>query len=216
MQMQIVSVNVGLPQTIVYQGKELVTGIYKSPTSSSLYVSKIQLDGDGQADLTVHGGADKALCVYPEEHYAYWEQALGQKMEAGMFGENLTIRGLLEIDVCIGDTYAIDEVVVQVSQPRQPCHKLAKRLNQADAVLRVQETGYTGYYFRVLTEGTISKDSSIKLIAKGESGVTITYANQIKYHENNNVEAVQRISAIGELSASWKQSFLKRLTELTA
>lgn len=216
MQMKIVSVNVGLPQTIVYQGKELVTGIYKSPTSSSLYVSKIQLDGDGQADLTVHGGADKAICVYPEEHYAYWEQALGQKMEAGMFGENLTVRGLIESDVCIGDTYAIDEVVVQVSQPRQPCHTLAKRLDRADAVLRVQETGYTGYYFRVLSEGIISKDSQIRLIAKGESGVTVTYANQIKYHEKNNVEAAKRIAAIGALSASWKQSFLKRLVELKA
>ena len=94
--MEIVSVNVGLPQTIMYQGKELVTGIYKYPVSSSLHVSKTQLDGDGQADLTVHGGADKALCVYSGGALRHWEQVLGQKMEAGTFGENLTVRDLLE------------------------------------------------------------------------------------------------------------------------
>lgn len=214
--MEIVSVNVGLPQTIMYQGKELVTGIYKYPVSSSLHVSTIQLDGDGQADLTVHGGADKALCVYPEEHYAHWEQVLGQKMEAGTFGENLTVRGLLENEVCIGDTYAIGEVIVQVSQPRQPCHKLAKRLEWVDATLQVQETGLTGYYFRVLTEGVISKNSKVRLLAKDEAGVTVAYANQIKYHEKTNIEAAQRIVEIQALSASWKQSFLKRLAELGA
>jgi MOSC domain-containing protein YiiM len=214
--MEIISVNVGLPQTIIYQGKELVTGIYKSPVSSSLYVSKKQLDGDGQADLTVHGGADKALCVYPEEHFAFWEQVLGQKVEAGTFGENLTVRGLQEKKVCIGDIYAIGELIVQVTQPRQPCHKLAKRLDLVTAPLQMQETGYTGYYFRVLKEGVISKESSVKLIAKDEAGVTIAYANQIKYHEKTNRDAAERIAAIQALSDSWKQSFLKRLAELGA
>ncbi|MCY9696920.1 MOSC domain-containing protein [Paenibacillus alginolyticus] len=214
--MEIVSINVGLPQTIMYQGKELVTGIYKYPVSSSLRVSKTQLDGDGQADLTLHGGTDKALCVYPEEHYAHWEQVLAQKLEAGTFGENLTVRGLLEDQVCIGDIYAIDDVIVQVSQPRQPCHKLAKRLDWGDAVLQVQETGYTGYYLRVLTEGVISKNAEVKLIVRDEAGVTVAYANQIKYHEKANIEAAQQIAAIQALSASWKQSFLKRLAELGA
>ncbi|MCY9669169.1 MOSC domain-containing protein [Paenibacillus alginolyticus] len=214
--MEIVSINVGLPKTIMYQGKELVTGIYKYPVSSSLRVSRTQLDGDGQADLTLHGGADKALCVYPKEHYAHWEQVLAQKLEAGTFGENLTVRGLLEDQVCIGDIYAIDDVIVQVSQPRQPCHKLAKRLDWADAVLQVQETGYTGYYLRVLTEGVISKNAEVKLIARDEAGVTVAYANQIKYHEKANIEAAQQIAAIQALSVSWKQSFLKRLAELGA
>ena len=118
--MQICSLNVGLPQTIMYQGKELITGIYKTPVSSSLFVSKLQMEGDGQADLTVHGGVDKAICVYPDEHYAYWEELRGQKLEAGTFGENLTIRGLREHELCIGDTFAIDEVIVQVSQPVSP------------------------------------------------------------------------------------------------
>lgn len=212
--MEIVSVNVGMPRTVDYQGKELVTGIYKTPISSSLFVSKTQLEGDGQADLTVHGGVDKALCVYPAEHYAYWEEKLGRKLEPGSFGENLTVRGFLEEDVCIGDKYAIDDVIVQVSQPRQPCFKAGKRLEWVQAPANMQETGFTGFYFRVLKEGYMSKESKVKLIAKDEAGVTLKYANQIKYHDRKNKQAIQRLIETDPLSASWKQSFQKRLAEL--
>lgn len=212
--MEIVSVNVGKPQIVEYQGKELVTGIYKSPVSSSLYVSKTQLDGDGQADLTVHGGVDKALCVYPEEHYAYWEEVLGRKLEAGAFGENLTVRGFLETNVCIGDIYAIDEVIVQVSQPRQPCFKVGKRLEWAQTPLQMQETGFTGFYFRVLQEGFLSINSQVKLVAKDVDGVTLAYANQIKYHDKMNKDGAQRLVRTEALSESWKKSFTKRLVEL--
>ncbi|WP_407872975.1 MOSC domain-containing protein [Paenibacillus sp. P36] len=214
MTLEIVSVNVGQPQIVEYQGKELVTGIYKSPVSSSLYVSKTQLDGDGQADLTVHGGVDKALCVYPEEHYAYWEEVLGHKLEAGAFGENLTVRGFLETDVCIGDIYAIDEVIVQVSQPRQPCFKVGKRLEWAKTPLHMQETGYTGFYFRVLQEGFLSVNSEVKLVAKDADGVTLAYANQIKYHDKMSKDGAQRLVQTEALSESWKKSFTKRLMEL--
>ncbi|MDR6554192.1 MOSC domain-containing protein [Paenibacillus qinlingensis] len=212
--MQITSINVGLPQTIAYRGKELTTGIYKTPVSSSLFVSKIQIEGDGQADLTVHGGVDKAICVYPEEHYAYWETLRGYKLDVATFGENLTIRGLQEHEVRIGDTFAIDEVIVQVSQPRQPCHKLAKRMDWPEATLHVQDTGYTGYYFRVLQEGRISPQSELRLLARDEAGVTVAYANQIKYHDKNNIEGVKRVLGVEALSTSWKQSFRKRLAEL--
>lgn len=212
--MRIVSVNVGKPQIIPYQGKELVTGIYKSPVSSSLYVSTTQLDGDGQADLTVHGGVDKALCVYSEEHYPYWEELLGRKLEAGAFGENLTVRGFLETDVCIGDIYAIDDVIVQVSQPRQPCFKVGKRLEWAKTPIQMQETGFTGFYFRVLQEGYMSKDSQVKLVAKDSEGVTLAYANQIKYHDKMSKEGAERLVQTSALSESWKKSFMKRLVEL--
>jgi MOSC domain-containing protein YiiM len=214
--MEIVSINVGLPQTIVYQGKELVTGIYKSPISSPLYVSKVQLDGDGQADLVYHGGEDKALCVYCEEHYSYWEQKLGRKLSFGAFGENLTVRGLLEDEVNIGDTYEIGDAIVQVSQPRQPCHKLAKRHDVVDLAVQVEETGFTGYYFRIIKEGVIPVQPKVKFIAKHEAGVTVAYANQIKYHDKTNNEGMERILAVDALSASWRDSFAKRLAELQA
>nr|WP_246294000.1 MOSC domain-containing protein [Paenibacillus planticolens] len=203
-----------MPRTIDNQGKELVTGIYKFPVSSSLYVSKTQLDGDGQADLTVHGGVDKALCVYPDEHYAYWEGVLGRKLEPGTFGENLTVRGFLETDVCIGDIYAIDEVMVQVSQPRQPCFKVGKRLDWVQTPLQMQETGFTGFYLRVLQEGFISKKSHVRLVAKDDAGVTLAYANQLKYHDKKNEEGAQRLVQTKALSESWRQSFMKRLAEL--
>ncbi|MFD0696037.1 MOSC domain-containing protein [Paenibacillus sp. GCM10027628] len=214
--MEIVSVNVGLPQTIIYQGRELVTGIYKSPISSPLHVSKVQLDGDGQADLVYHGGADKALCVYCEEHYAYWERKLDRKLSWGAFGENLTVRGLLEHDVCIGDIYQIGEAIVQVSQPRQPCHKLAKRHDVVDLAVQVQDTGLTGYYFRVLREGMIPVEPNITLVTKHDAGVTVAFANEIKYQDKANLNGVERILAVEALSASWRESFDKRLAELQA
>lgn len=212
--MEILSVNVGMPQTVEFDGKELVTGIYKSPVSSPLHVSKTQLDGDGQADLVNHGGEDKALCVYCVEHYAYWKSALEKEMTYGAFGENLTVRGLLEEEVGIGDTYEIGDAVVQVSQPRQPCFKLAKRYDVVDLPVRVQDSGFTGYYFRVLQEGTIPVSPKVKLLAKDPAGVTVAYANRIKYHDKDNVEGIRRILAVEALSGSWRQSFQKRLAEL--
>lgn len=214
--MQIVSVNVGLPEVMKYRGEELVTGIVKKPVSSLLHLSKLGLEGDGQADLTVHGGVDKALCVYSEEHYAYWEEQRGRQLEPVTFGENLTVRGMLEEDVCIGDVYAIGEALVQVSQPRQPCHKLAKRMDWPQATLYVQETGYTGYYFRVLEEGVISHNSSIKLVRRDQHGVTLAYANRIKYHDKKNLAAARELASLEALSESWKASFRKRVAELEA
>ncbi|MGG1519241.1 MOSC domain-containing protein [Paenibacillus oryzisoli] len=199
-----------------YRGEELVTGIVKKPVSSLLHVTKLGLEGDGQADLTVHGGADKALCVYPEEHYAYWEEKRGQRIEPVTFGENLTVRGMLEQDVCIGDIYAIGDALVQVSQPRQPCHKLAKRMDWPQAALYVQETGYTGYYFRVLQEGKIAQASTIKLVRRDEHGITLGYANHTKYHDKKNLEAARKLADLEVLSESWKASFRKRVAELEA
>jgi MOSC domain-containing protein YiiM len=211
---EIISVNIGKPNIIVYQGKELVTGIYKSPASSPLYVTATNLEGDGQADLEFHGGVDKALCVYCEEHYVHWEQVMDRKLDYGAFGENLTVRGLLETEVCIGDTYRLGEAIVQVTQPRQPCHKLAKRHDITDLPLQVQLTGYSGYYFRVLHEGILPENPSIQLIAKHPNGVTVAYGNEIKFKDTANVEGVKRILAVQELSASWRKSFEKRLQEL--
>jgi MOSC domain-containing protein YiiM len=211
---EIISVNIGKPSIIVYQGKELVTGICKSPASSALYVTATNLEGDGQADLEFHGGVDKALCVYCEEHYVHWEQVMDRKLDYGAFGENLTVRGLLETEVCIGDTYRLGEAIVQVTQPRQPCHKLAKRHDITDLSLQVQLTGYSGYYFRVLQEGILPENPSIQLIAKHSNGVTVAYCNEIKFKDTTNVEGMKRILAVQELSASWRESFEKRLQEL--
>jgi MOSC domain-containing protein YiiM len=164
--------------------------------------------------LINHGGADKALCVYCEEHYPNWESKLGRKLAYGSFGENITVRGLLESDISIGDIYQLGEAVVQVTQPRQPCYKLAKKHDVTDLPMQVQDTGFTGYYFRVLEEGTLPVQPKLMLIAKHAAGVTIAYANQIKYNNKSSAEAIKRILAVAELSSSWRESFERRLAEL--
>jgi MOSC domain-containing protein YiiM len=210
---EIIALNVGKPHRLIVDGKELITGINKFPVSSPLHLSTVQLEGDGQADLKNHGGVDKALCVYCAEHYPYWEKQLDRKLAYGAFGENITVSGLLESEVGIGDMFALGEAVVQVTQPRQPCFKLAKKHGVIDLPLQVQDTGFTGYYFRVLKEGMLPVEPQLKLITKHAAGVTIEFANRIYYHDKHNEEGIKRILAVSELSANWRESFLRRLAE---
>jgi len=211
---EVAAINAGMPQTMKYQGKELVTGIMKTPVSSSLYLSRAQLEGDGQGDLVHHGGEDKALCVYCLEHYGYWEQKLERKLGYGAFGENVTVRGLPEAEVCIGDKLQLGEAVVQVSQPRQPCYKLAARYGVPDLAMHVQESGFTGYYFRVLQEGVIPPQPTLRLLERDTGGVTVAFANRIKYTDKGNRAGIERILRVAALSASWRESFENRLAGL--
>ncbi|CAM5796719.1 MULTISPECIES: MOSC domain-containing protein [Brevibacillus] len=208
---KLVSLNVGKPERFFYQGKEVLTGMFKQPAAETLFLSAVNLTGDGQADLVHHGGPEKAVCVYAHEHYAYWEERLNRKLPYAAFGENLTVAGMLETNVCIGDTYQLGEAIVQVTQPRQPCHKLAKRYDLPQLALWVQETGYTGFYFRVLQEGNVSPASEITLIERHPAGITVAEANHIMHRDKNNREAAERILAVAELSENWRKTFQKRL-----
>ncbi|NGQ97330.1 MOSC domain-containing protein [Brevibacillus sp. SYP-B805] len=205
------SLNVATPQPAIFHGREVMTGIYKSPVEGPVFLARDNFEGDRQADLINHGGPDKAVCVYPDEHYAYWQQELQMTLPPGTFGENLTVSGIRETEVCIGDIYQLGEAVVQVSQPRQPCYKLAGKLGVADMVARVQSTGYTGYYFRVLQEGRVSKGDALRLLARDTHGITVMFANRIKYHDQQNRDAIHRILEVEALAESWRQSFRKRL-----
>ncbi|GAA4725848.1 MOSC domain-containing protein [Brevibacillus fulvus] len=209
---KVVSLNIGKPKMFVYQGKELETGIFKEPVAQRLYLTKLNFTGDGQADLINHGGSDKAVCVYSHEHYPYWEQALQRPLSVAAFGENLTVSGLLEQDVCIGDLYQLGEAVVQVSQPRQPCHKLAKRYDVRDMPLRLQNTGYTGFYFRVIEEGWVAPDESIVLLKRHPMQVTVAQANHYMHQDKHNLPEIRRILEIAELSQSWRHTFTRRLS----
>ncbi|GCL72896.1 MOSC domain-containing protein [Paenibacillus naphthalenovorans] len=211
MSIDIVSINTGLPKTVSYHQKDLLTGIYKYPVSGPVFLTRLHFEGDGQADLVHHGGADKAVCVYPHEHYAYWESVMGQPLPPAAFGENLTIRGLTEEQVCIGDTFRLGEAVVQVSQPRQPCFKLSVKLGRPDMPLHVQNTGYTGYYFRVLKEGRVSKENGLIPVGRLSKPITIAYANRIMHQEKTNWKAMEELLQAEELSASWKETFRARL-----
>lgn len=204
------SINVGKPKSLNYQGKIISSGINKVPVEIPIYLSTLNFAGDEQADLEHHGGKDKAVCVYPYEHYAYWQQELGQTLDYGAFGENLTTVGLLETDVCIGDIFKIGDATLQVSQPRRPCFKLSMKYGVPDLPVKVQQTGFTGYYFRVLEEGRISKDDEFTLLQRHPKGVTVYYANRIMHHEKNNLEGINTLLEVDELSESWQKTFLTR------
>lgn len=172
--MNIISLNVGKPVTVDYRGKPLDTGIYKRPVLTPLHLSVNGLDGDGQADLVNHGGPDKAVCLYPMEHYAYWEQLLGKKLEFAAFGENITTSGLIETEVCIGDVYEIGTALLQISQPRYPCFKLSQKHGPANLPAKVLETGFSGFYFRVLREGEINAGDAIVKKQNGQGAFSVS------------------------------------------
>lgn len=211
----IVSVNVGKPVTVDYLGKPLTTGIYKQPVQGEVFVGRTQMDGDGQADTVNHGGPDKAVCVYPYEHYAYWEQELDKKLDYSAFGENLTVTGLLETEVCIGDVFEIGEVVVQVSQPRFPCFKLASKHGVKDFPARVLDTGFSGFYLRILEEGRLSRDSIIAKRSSHPMGVTVASVlkQQALGRRAADRDELKRLLEVDALAAVVKESFTRWLQE---
>lgn len=208
------SINVGLPLTIVYEGRGVPSAINKHPISDSVYLSKINFKGDKQADLENHGGPDKAVCAYAFDHYSFWEEELGQKLRMASFGENLTIEGLTEDSVHIGDTFKLGEAVLQVTQPRQPCYKLATKLGQPDMVLQVRNTGFSGYYFRVLEEGNVSVGDQLVLLEEDAANVSISFVNNILYHDKKNVEGIKKVLEAKALAASLRERLQGRLAEL--
>ena len=209
---QLLSLNIGLPKEVIYGGKVIHTGINKKQVKEPVYLSFVKFNGDGQADLVHHGGVDKAVCVYTGDHYPYWETELNQDLVYGAFGENITVSGMREEDVCIGDTFELGEAIVQVTQPRQPCFKLAKKYNIPKLPLYFQETGYTGFYFRVLKEGWVSSVDTLKSLQSDPKGVSIAFANRIMHKEKQNIEGVKRILEVNALSSSWRKSFEKRIS----
>ncbi|MEO2075097.1 MAG: MOSC domain-containing protein [Bacillus sp. (in: firmicutes)] len=212
--LSIVSINVRTPQAFTYGEKTLLSAIDKKPVHGKIFLSTLNLDGDQQADLHFHGGPDKAVCVYSYDHYSFWESVLDTNLDAGAFGENLTVKGITEDDVWIGDVYELGEAIVQVTQPRQPCFKLATKLKQPKLPLMVQHTGYTGFYFRVLKEGTISSEDSLKLLERNPGSVSISYANKLKYKEKTNLDGIKKMLSLKELSKDWTETFTNRLKEL--
>lgn len=210
----IVSLNVGKPITVDYLGKPVSTGIYKQPVQGPLYLSSVQFEGDGQADLVYHGGPDKAVCVYPFEHYAYWEEVLAKKMEYASFGENLTVSGLLEDKVCIGDVYQIGEAVVQVSQPRYPCFKLSQKHGVKDMPARVLETGYSGFYLRVLQEGYISADSQLVQMESHPEQVSVLDVLKLLTNGRQDEDALRRMIGLEVLAESVRTKFQGWLDKL--
>ena len=174
------------------------------------------LAGDGQADLFHHGGSHKAVCVYPASHYPYWQTVLPlSELPHGSFGENFTVSNLVEADVCIGDIWQIGDATVQVSQPRQPCWKLARRWNIKDLANQVQQTGRTGWYFRVKVEGDVSAGMALTLLNRPHPRWTVAAANSIMHHDRKNYSAAFELAALSELSPSWQETLHNRVHQNT-
>ncbi|WP_379130054.1 MOSC domain-containing protein [Paenibacillus sp. sgz500958] len=205
--MRIESLNVGTPVTVDYRGKPLETGIYKSPAIEALQLSVNGFAGDGQADLVNHGGPDKAVCVYPHEHYSYWEERLGKKLAASAFGENLTTTGLLETEVCIGDIYEIGTALLQVSQPRYPCFKLSQKHGPADLPAQVLTTGYSGFYFRVLREGMIAPGDGIVKKESGAGQVPVNRVLHLMEVGRHEVDGLAEVVELESLTAGIRERF---------
>ncbi|ARK30628.1 MOSC domain-containing protein [Halalkalibacter krulwichiae] len=204
---KVLSLNVGKSKNIAeLDEKEVLSAIYKhSVEESVLFLSKSGIYGDEQADLLNHGGSDKAVCIYPIEHYAYWQSKLKIRLSHGAFGENVTLAGLTEENCHIGDIFKWGEAVVQVSQPRRPCYKVAKRHQIKKLPLIIQTTGYSGYYVRVLQEGYVSKKDPFELLDQ-LTDFSIKYINKITYHEKGNLQAREQLRQLESLSSSWKSS----------
>src|SRR5947199_7703459 len=172
--MKLISVSVGRPRQVTWRGKSVMTSIWKSPVEGEVRVTTLNLQGDEQSNLSVHGGADKAVYVYPSEHYAYWRAELpGADLPWGAFGENFTTEGLLEEHVRIGDRLRVGSAEFVVTQPRMPCFKLGIRFDRPDMVKRFLHAGRAGFYLAVLVEGEVTAGDTIEFLARGENGITV-------------------------------------------
>jgi MOSC domain-containing protein YiiM len=212
----VISVNVGVPREHGVAGasdpmdRPWTSAIFKHPVQGEVRVGLTNLDGDGQADLSHHGGADKAVLAYSYDHYAPWcREWNAARVPSGAFGENLTVVGLAEDLVCIGDVWRIGNVQLQVSQPRQPCWKLARRWHIKDLALRVQRNGRTGWYFRVLKEGNLGPELPIELVFRPFHAWTVARANRIMHQRSEDLIAVAELAALEPLSASWKRALYR-------
>ena len=199
--------SIGLPKKEFFFGKEFTTGICKKPVAGPRVLKRQGFEGDGVGDLKHHGGSDKAVCAYSIDHYTWWERVLGITLPPAAFGENLSVTGMREEDVCIGDVYRIGATEVQVSQPRQPCWTLAARYGREDFVKLVVDSGRTGLYFRVIKEGRIQAGDEVTLIEGDARRVSVAFANQIYHHDRKNCEGIEKVLGVPALSASWQASF---------
>lgn len=210
--MKLISINAGLPREVVVAGKSVRTSIWKYPVQGRIRVSALNIDGDQQSDLSVHGGVDKAVYLYPSEHYSYWRtQLAGFDLPWGAFGENFTSEGILEDQVTIGDRLRVGSAEFMVTQPRMPCFKLGIRFNRRDMVKRFLESKRTGFYLSVIREGEVEKGDAIEFTEKQKTGVTITDIVNLYTIDSENQELLRRATELAALPQSWKDYFRERL-----
>jgi MOSC domain-containing protein YiiM len=210
--MRVVSVNVGLPRNVESRGKVVRTSIFKSPVAGAVAVRALNLDGDAQSDLTVHGGPDKAVYAYPSEHYAFWRAELPEEsLPWGAFGENLTTEGLVEDELHIGDTLEAGSAEFLVTQPRMPCFKLGVRFGRLDMVKRFLESRRPGFYLKVLREGALAAADPIRITGRDPRAVPISDIVSMYATGRADRDLLRRVLALEGLPESWKEYFQERI-----
>jgi MOSC domain-containing protein YiiM len=215
--MKVLSVNVGLPRKIQYNGQIINTAIFKDPVKGPIILRKVNLDGDRQADLTVHGGIDKAVYSYPVEHYDYWrKQFPDTDLMWGMFGENFTTEGLLEDAVNVGDQFQIGSAMLVATQPRMPCYKLGVRFGRMDVIRRFMTSGRPGIYFKILKEGEVKTGDKIKNIKRDKNNVTVKDIVSLYISKNHIdiIEMMRRAIKIRDLPEGWRYEFEQKIEQL--
>jgi MOSC domain-containing protein YiiM len=210
--MKILSVNVGLPRKVTWQGKVVTTGIFKEPVNAPVMMRTLNLEGDQQADLTVHGGVNKAVYAYPSEHYGYWRTELpGVDLRWGMFGENFTTEGLLEEATYIGDRFGIGETEVMVTGPRMPCYKLGIKFGRPDIIKRFLASRRTGFYFAVVREGMVGTSGAIKLIGQEQQDISVADITRLYAFEKDDLKSLRRAIEVEALPENWRGYFQHQL-----
>ncbi len=211
----LLSLNVGSVASLDLPRGTTRSAIVKTAVGGPLLLTENGLVTDEQADRRVHGGPDKAVCVYPFEHYPFWGGRLGRDLDPGAFGENFTTNGLLESEVCIGDTYGVGDAVVQVSQPRSPCFRLAARLRYPEMAKAVVSTGYTGFYLRTLQPGTVRPGARVALLSRPNPAVTVRMTNDVAYASRPPEAGLVAVIEARGLASGWRVALEEQLRRLS-
>lgn len=207
---QIINLAVGKPKEFNWNNKKELSAIRKTSVQV-VELQKSSFVGDDVANHRSHGGPDRAVCLYPFEHYSYWEEIFQKKLILPAFGENITATGMLEEQVCIGDIYKIGNTVVQVTQGRVPCATISKYNQENQLLKKLVETTLTGYFFRVLEEGTITLDSQISLVEKHSKEISVSFATQILFHQKLDKTSIDKILTVDALAEDWRNRFITLL-----
>ncbi|HEV7680513.1 MAG TPA: MOSC domain-containing protein [Pyrinomonadaceae bacterium] len=210
--MKLISLNVGRPRIVLSNGEPVSTGIFKDPVQGPVMLRTLNLDGDRQADLSVHGGVSKAVYGYPIEHYDFWRKELpDMELPYAMFGENFTTAGLLEADLNVGDRFRIGEAELIVTEPRMPCYKLGIKFGRTDIIRRFLQSRRTGFYFAVTKEGIVKAGDEFELLSNDANHITIADITRLYAFEKDDVETLRRAVELEALSESWRKYFEKQL-----
>ena len=214
--MKLISLNVALPRLVEYNGEPVATGIFKEPVKGPVMLRTLNLDGDRQADLSVHGGVSKAVYAYPAEHYEFWKNELPEmKLPYGMFGENFTTEGMLENAVNVGDRFRVGDAELMVTEPRLPCYKLGIKFGRPDIIRKFLQSRRTGFYFAVLKEGEVKAGDAIELLRRDPNDMAISDITRLYAFEKDDLKALRRAVKLEALSESWREYFQRQIRKLT-